>query len=276
MLAAHRPDRAGHAAPGRAAPRGARRARARASSPSYLDAQVGAVYLAEGDGRFRRFAGYGAGRRRAGGRVRRRRRPARPSARKQPRRCTSPTCPAGYLPVVVQPRPRRRRTQLLLAPASVDGVVQAVIELGFFRDGDAGRARAAGPRLRGRSASRCAAPRTAPQLEELLEETQRQAEELQTQQEELRVTNEELEEQGRALQRVAGAARERSRPSSSRPTRSSRSRRSCSSSRSDELLARAGDADEQAPSELRARQPVQDRVPGQHVATSCARRSTAR
>ena len=36
-------------------------------------------------------------------------------------------------------------------------------------------------------------------LEELLEETQRQAEELQTQQEELRVNNEELEEQGTAL-----------------------------------------------------------------------------
>ena len=36
-------------------------------------------------------------------------------------------------------------------------------------------------------------------LEELLEETQRQAEELQTQQEELRVNNEELEEQGQAL-----------------------------------------------------------------------------
>ena len=34
-------------------------------------------------------------------------------------------------------------------------------------------------------------------LEELLEETQRQAEELQTQQEELRVSNEELEEQSR-------------------------------------------------------------------------------
>ena len=36
-------------------------------------------------------------------------------------------------------------------------------------------------------------------LEELLQETQRQAEELQAGQEELRVNNEELEEQGRAL-----------------------------------------------------------------------------
>ena len=84
-------------------------------------------------------------------------------------------------------------------------------------------------------------------LEELLEETQRQAEELQTQQEELRVTNEELEEQSRALQGIAGAARRRSRPSSSRPTRSSRSRRSCSEQQKDELSQRAGRADARRP-----------------------------
>ena len=86
--------------------------------------------------------------------------------------------------------------ELLLVPARVDGVNFAVIELGFFRtlrDEDLEYAQRISETLG--IAVRGAMDRT--RLEQLLEETQRQAEELQTQQEELRVSNEELEEQSR-------------------------------------------------------------------------------
>jgi signal transduction histidine kinase/CheY-like chemotaxis protein/CHASE3 domain sensor protein len=93
--------------------------------------------------------------------------------------------------------------EVLLIPALADGVVTAVIELGFFkplhprivelleRIGEpVGMAvRSTNQKLR---------------LRELLEESRRQSEELQTQQEELRVTNEELQAQSDAL-RVAHA-----------------------------------------------------------------------
>ncbi len=105
--------------------------------------------------------------------------------------------PAGYLPVASS-LGRGTPQELLVAPASVDGVVHALVELGFLR--------AVGPAdedLLGRvSQSLAVAVRSSKdrtRLEELLEETQRQAEELQTQQEELRVNNEELEEQAHAL-----------------------------------------------------------------------------
>ncbi|MFY2763458.1 response regulator [Arenimonas sp. MALMAid1274] len=91
---------------------------------------------------------------------------------------------------------RSRTRALLLAPACVDRVTHAVIELGFFRE-----VRPADVEFIDRVAEMLAiAIRSAKdrsQLEALLEETQRQAEELQTQQEELRVNNEELEEQSR-------------------------------------------------------------------------------
>ena len=108
------------------------------------------------------------------------------------------------------------------------------------------------------------APRaTAAHLQTLLAETQRQAEELQAQQEELRVNNEELEEQSRALKRIAGAARDAAGASSNRSTSQleeqtqtlerSRTTGSSHDSRSTEQGGRA-----------RAREPVQERVPGQH------------
>jgi signal transduction histidine kinase/CheY-like chemotaxis protein/CHASE3 domain sensor protein len=163
---------------------------------SYLNAQAGAIYIAERDGRFHRFAGYGV--------------PAstedvlRPgesllgqTAREnRTRRVTQ--VPENYLTVsssLGKSSPR----ELLMAPASVDGVVQAVVELGFFRE-----VRPEDEELLSRvSESLGAAVRGSKdrsRLEELLEETQRQSEELQTQQEELRVSNEELAEQSRALQ----------------------------------------------------------------------------
>jgi signal transduction histidine kinase/DNA-binding response OmpR family regulator/CHASE3 domain sensor protein len=92
---------------------------------------------------------------------------------------------------------------LAIMPASADGAVNAVIELGFIRP--------VSPRvldlLTQASGAMAAAVRSAlyrEQLASLLEETQRQAEELQTQSEELRVSNEELEEQGRALKESQG------------------------------------------------------------------------
>ena len=88
---------------------------------------------------------------------------------------------------------------LLIAPAAADGVVQAVIELGFLRRADGARPRALAARRRRRSAVAVRSARDRSRLEELLEETQRQAEELQAQQQELQSANEELEHQGDAL-----------------------------------------------------------------------------
>ena len=160
----------------------------------YLDAQVGALYLADADGRFRRLAGYAlpadAPPVRPGegllGQAVRDRRPLRAS-----------DLPPDYLPVssgVGRTAPR----EILIAPAQIDGVVRAVLELGFLRP-----VRPADEELLVRVTELLGvAVRTAhdrSRLEELLEETQRQSEELQAQQEELRVSNEELEEQSRAL-----------------------------------------------------------------------------
>jgi signal transduction histidine kinase/DNA-binding response OmpR family regulator/CHASE3 domain sensor protein len=162
----------------------------------YLDAHAGVAYLVEGDGRFRRFAAYGIA--------------ADAAAEWQDdgtgllaevarhnRSLHVTDVPPGYL-TVSSGLGRATATQLLLAPASIDGIVQAVIELGFFRTVTAPEqellARASdvlGVAVRG--------ARDRSRLEALLEETQQQRESLQTQQEELRVNNEELEEQSRAL-----------------------------------------------------------------------------
>jgi signal transduction histidine kinase len=87
---------------------------------------------------------------------------------------------------------------LMIAPAANDGHVNTVIELGFLRAIDEDVLAL----LKQASEPIAIAVRSAnyrSELQNLLEETQRQAEELQSQSEELRVSNEELEEQGRAL-----------------------------------------------------------------------------
>jgi signal transduction histidine kinase/DNA-binding response OmpR family regulator/CHASE3 domain sensor protein len=162
----------------------------------YMDAHVGAIYSAQSDGTYRRVATFAAepgaaddelhaGQGLLG------------QAGKENRPMRVRNVPKDYLSVnssLGRAKPR----ELLVAPASADGIVQAVIELGFFR-----RVRTRDQELLARvsdllgAAVRASKDRT--RLEELLEETQRQAEELQAQQEELRVSNEELEEQGRAL-----------------------------------------------------------------------------
>ncbi len=160
----------------------------------YMDAQAGAVYLAH-DGYFRRCASYAL----ANGDDPQIVRPGNGllgQAAKENRALHVRHVPDGYL--VSSSLGSGKPVELLLAPASVDGAVNAVIELGFFRHlEDADR------ELLGRLseslgiAIRSSKDRT--RLEELLEETQRQGEELQTQQEELRVNNEELEVQANAL-----------------------------------------------------------------------------
>jgi len=164
-----------------------------------LEAQAGALYMAQGteqdNGGFERVAGYAlpAGRLplvAAGeGLVGQAARDGRPLHVRE--------VPAGYW-VVGSGLGEAAPTELLLLPVAVNGIVQCVLELGFFR-----RTLPAELEALGRVAEslgmalRAAIDRS--RLEELLEETRRQAEELQHQQEELQSSNEELEEQSRAL-----------------------------------------------------------------------------
>ncbi|WP_423222063.1 response regulator [Ideonella lacteola] len=162
----------------------------------FLGAQVGAIYVVERSGQLRRMASHAISSLMD-------REAVAPGqgllgqAVKDRRAMHVTDVPAGYLNVsssIGSASP----CELLLQPASVDGVVHCVLELGFFRP-----VRAEHRELLARisetlaMATRASKDRT--RMEELLEETQRQAEELQAQQEELRVSNEELEEQGRAL-----------------------------------------------------------------------------
>jgi CheY-like chemotaxis protein/signal transduction histidine kinase/CHASE3 domain sensor protein len=160
----------------------------------FTDAQVGAIYIAE-SGRFRRFGGYAI--------------PAgqldelRPGfgllgqAVRDNRSLRVRDVPANYLPISSAVG-RGTPAELLIVPASIDGIVHAVLELGFF-----GPTRPEQRDLLSRASENIAvavrAAKDRQRLEELLQETQQQAEELQAGQEELRVSNEELEEQGRAL-----------------------------------------------------------------------------
>ncbi|HXP65967.1 MAG TPA: response regulator [Steroidobacteraceae bacterium] len=162
---------------------------------SFVDAQVGAVYIAEA-GHFRRFAGYAIPPDVAADSV-------RPGdgllgqAAKDRRALRVREVPSGYLPISSSIG-KGAPTELVVVPASVDGVVHAVLELGFFRGTDADQ-RELLSRASESIAIAVRAAKDRQRLEELLQETQQQAEELQSGAEELRVSNEELEEQGRAL-----------------------------------------------------------------------------
>jgi CheY-like chemotaxis protein/CHASE3 domain sensor protein len=161
---------------------------------AFTDAQVGAIYFAE-SGRFRRFGGYAL----AAGQLDE----LRPGdgllgqAVRDNQSLRVRDVPAGYLPVSSAVG-RGTPAELLVIPASIDGIVHAVLELGYF-----GPTRQEQRDLLSRASDNIAvavrAAKDRQRLEELLQETQQQAEELQAGQEELRVSNEELEEQGRAL-----------------------------------------------------------------------------
>jgi CheY-like chemotaxis protein/CHASE3 domain sensor protein len=105
--------------------------------------------------------------------------------------------PEGYL-TIGSALGRDTPRHLIIAPARAEETINAVIELGFLhppsplvRDLLEESGEAVGIALR--------SARYRADLQDALEETQRQSEELQVQSEELRVSNEELEEQGRAL-----------------------------------------------------------------------------
>ncbi|MEC5398766.1 response regulator [Uliginosibacterium sp. H1] len=105
--------------------------------------------------------------------------------------------PDGYLDVA-SGAGRGKPRELLVVPLLDDGVVQGVLELGFFRKLEAAD-RELLERVSEQLGVAVRSARDRRRLVELLEETQRQSEELQAQQEELRVSNEELEEHGRIL-----------------------------------------------------------------------------
>ncbi len=105
--------------------------------------------------------------------------------------------PEDYL-VVGTAFARGKPRHLLIVPATADEGVQAVIELGYMaRYDDVVLELLERAQSTIGVAFRSAHYRT--NLQNLLEETQRQSEELQAQSEELRVANEELEEQSRVL-----------------------------------------------------------------------------
>ena len=162
---------------------------------AFVEAQVGAVYIAEA-GEYRRFAAYAI--------------PANDSvatvrpgdglvgqAAKDKRALRVRDVPDGYLPIS-SAIGKGTPNELVVVPASIDGVVQAVVELGFFSATNADQ-RELLSRVSEPIAVAVRAAKDRQRLEELLQETQQQAEELQAGAEELRVSNEELEEQGRAL-----------------------------------------------------------------------------
>ncbi len=163
-----------------------------------LGAQVGAFYVADSDGTLRRTAGFALDPQAA--RIPQVVPPGMGllgQAAKERRILAVSDVPPGYLQVNSALGASEARS-LLIVPAIEARQLRAVYELGFMR-----APRALDLTLAERLqepvgvAVRSAIDRA--RLEDLLEETQRQAEELQTQQEELRVSNEELEEHGRVL-----------------------------------------------------------------------------
>ena len=162
----------------------------------YMDVQVGALYVTEGGQVLRRYAGYAMAPDASGEQVRKGEGLLGQAALEK-KVIHVRDVPGDYLKVNSSLGGAKPR-ELLISPGTADGIVHAVLELGFFR-----RVEPADLELLERIseslgvAVRASKDRT--RLEDLLAETQRQAEELQTQQEELRVSNEELEVQTRAL-----------------------------------------------------------------------------
>jgi CheY-like chemotaxis protein/CHASE3 domain sensor protein len=161
---------------------------------AYLDAQVGAIYIIDSDGVYRRIAAFAMS---SGLSEFRSRESLLGQAVANRRTLRVTDVPAAYIDVnsgIGNGKPK----EIVIVPIAAHESLLAAIELGFVRGIDAAAheflVRAC--EMIGMSV-RSAKDRS--RLEDLLEETQRQSEELQTQQEELRVSNEELEEQSRAL-----------------------------------------------------------------------------
>src|SRR5665213_827426 len=163
----------------------------------YLGAQVGAIYIGEGPDRFRRFAGYALQPNLAHESIRRGdTRIGQAVSDNRPIHLVD--VPPDYILPIGSATGQGALRDILIAPASVDGTVHAAVEFGFLRH--TGESQQQLLELLSTMIAVAVRPsKDRTRLEELLEETQRQAEELQTQQEELRVNNEELDEQSRAL-----------------------------------------------------------------------------
>jgi signal transduction histidine kinase/DNA-binding response OmpR family regulator/CHASE3 domain sensor protein len=162
----------------------------------YLDAHAGAVFIRDGNG-YRRVSVYGVP---ENGNV-----PERieegegllGQAAAEGRPFLIRDVPDGYL-TIGSALGRDKPRHLVISPSGVDGMINAVTELGFVHSLD----KDVLALLEQMSESIGIAVRSAnyrTELQKFLAETQRQSEELQAQGEELRVSNEELEEQSRAL-----------------------------------------------------------------------------
>ncbi len=165
----------------------------------YLDVPLAALYIADAEGRLHRTATYaheasdaadtaseialGAG---LIGQV------ARDNHPLHVRRV-----PDNYA-VLTSALGRGQPRELMIVPATADGIVQAVAEFGFLRP-VAPEDKVLLLRVAEVIGVAIRSARERERIDNLLAETQQQSEELQTQQEELRVSNEELEEQGNAL-----------------------------------------------------------------------------
>ena len=162
----------------------------------YAGAIAGAVFVADGGG-FRRASTYGVP---LDAKI-----PERFELREgllgqtaaEGRRLEVDDVPDGYLSFG-SALGRHKPKHLMIVPASIEGTVNSVIELGFLRKVDE-RVHTLLDQASGAIGIAVRSANYRGELQNLLEETQRQSEELQTQSEELRVSNEELEEQSRAL-----------------------------------------------------------------------------
>ncbi len=163
-----------------------------------LGSAVGALYVREDGGSFRRVATWGfADESQPWGQAFAAEQSLVNETAAQRKVMTLDNVPADYIRVTSglgQGAPH----SLLLAPIVNDGEVNGVVELGFVRpltprDTELVRM------VAGNLGASVEAARYRQRLQDVLEETQQLNEELQVQQEELRTSNEELEEQSRAL-----------------------------------------------------------------------------
>jgi signal transduction histidine kinase/CheY-like chemotaxis protein/CHASE3 domain sensor protein len=163
-----------------------------------LGAQVGAVYVTEPGEWLRRVAGHALEPSMEQSATLRLGEGLTGQAAKENQAVHLRELPEGYLRVTSAVG-RAKSRELVITPASVDGTVYAVVELGFLHTVDPTEIEVLG-RVSEMIAIAIRSAQDRSRLEELLEETQRQAEELQVQQEELRVSNEELEQGSHTLQ----------------------------------------------------------------------------
>jgi PAS domain S-box-containing protein len=170
----------------------------------YLGAMTGTVYLSEPDGSIRRLAGHGDAARTdlellhsSDGVIERAATENRAAHNKG---AAEDDTSAGATP------DRGNSTELTVTPASVDGVVYAVVKLRLPRPlAPPGRELLSRVSTPLGMAVKSAIKRI--RLEELLEETQRQGIELRAQQQELRKSNEEFERQARRLRQADSQSR---------------------------------------------------------------------